>query len=225
VWVLQMTYLGTMLRDNIFDNIVHEHTAYYSLASLEALLGRVGLHIAEARIAESYGGSLRVMIVKDPARFPQEHWRKDYVKIQQFEKEHHTNSYEALYAFDSRVQLLRHSIGAVVDHLVGIGGPMWGFGASTKGNTILQFLGITSARMSCILDNSAKKIGKYTTGSMIPIVEEDSHLDRLPEYLFVLPYYYTASFVKIIRKRLRVGQHVHLFVPLPYPYFIKVENP
>lgn len=225
VWVLQMTYLGTMLRDNIFDNIVHEHTAYYSLSSLESLLSRVGLHIAEARIVESYGGSLRVMIVKEPKHFPREHWRKNYLKIQEFESEHRTNSFEALYAFNSRTQLLRNSIGAIVDHLVKKSGPIWGFGASTKGNMILQFLGITTDRMACILDNGEKKIGKFTTGSMIPIVDETSYLERLPEYLFVLPYYYTKAFVKIIRKRLASGQHVHLFVPLPHPHFVTVEAP
>ncbi len=223
VWVLQMTYLGTMLRDNIFDNIVHEHAAYYSLSSLEHLLAQVGLHIAEARLVKSYGGSLRVFIVKDPARFPKEYWRKDYVDIQRFETEQKTNTYEALYAFNSRTQLLRDSIGAIVDHLVKRNGPLWGFGASTKGNMILQYLGVKTDRMSCILDNSPKKIGTWTTGSMIPIVEEASHLDRLPEYLFVLPYYYTNAFVQIIKKRLTIGREVHLFVPLPYPHFVTVQ--
>jgi NDP-4-keto-2,6-dideoxyhexose 3-C-methyltransferase len=222
VWVLQMTYLGTMLRDNIFDNIVHEHAAYYSLSSLESLLTLVGLHIAEARLVESYGGSLRVFIVKDPALFPKEYWRKDYVDIQRFETEHKTNTYEALYAFNSRTQLLRDSIGAIVDHIVQWHGPLWGFGASTKGNMILQYLGIKADRMSCILDNSPKKIGTWTTGSMIPIVEEASYLDRLPEYLFVLPYYYTNAFVQIIQKRLAIGRQVHLFVPLPHPHFVTV---
>jgi len=224
VWVLQMTYLGTMLRDNIFDNIVHEHAAYYSLSSLETLLAQVGLHIAEARLVESYGGSLRVFIVKDPALFPKEYWRKDYVDIQRFETEHQTNTYEALYAFNSRTQLLRDSIGAIVDHLVQRHGPLWGFGASTKGNMILQYLGIKTDRMSYILDNSPKKIGTWTTGSMIPIVEEASYLDRLPEYLFVLPYYYTNAFVQIIKKRLAIGRQVHLFVPLPHPHFVTVQS-
>ena len=76
VWVLQMTYVGTMLEDNIFDNIVHEHVAYYSLFSVEALLAKVGLSIAEARLVESYGGSLRLFIVKDTAKFPKKHWRR-----------------------------------------------------------------------------------------------------------------------------------------------------
>lgn len=224
VWVLQMTYLGTMLRDNIFDNIVHEHVAYYSIASLEALLARVGLHVAEARLVESYGGSLRVFIVKDPARFPKAFWRRDYPALQRFETEHRTNSFEALYAFDSRAQLLRASIRAIVDHLVERHGPIWGFGASTKGNMMLQFLGITTDQMACILDNSTKKIGTRTTGSLIPIVDETSYLKRLPEYLFVLPYYYTSTFVRIIQKRLQSGQHVHLFIPLPHPHFITVEG-
>ena len=224
VWVLQMTYLGTMLRENIFDNIVHEHAAYYSLYSLEALLKQVGLHIAEARLVKSYGGSLRVFIVKDPVHFPTEFWRKDYVDIQRFETEHQTNTYEALYAFNSRTQLLRDSIGAIVDHLVQRHGPLWGFGASTKGNMMLQYLGIKTDRMSCILDNSPKKIGTWTTGSMIPIVDEKSNLDNLPEYLFVLPYYYTNAFVQIIQKHLANGRHVYLFVPLPHPHFVKVNN-
>lgn len=222
VWVLQMTYLGTMLRDNIFDNIVHEHAAYYSLSSLEYLLSQVGLHIAEARLVKSYGGSLRIFIVKDPEKFPKEYWRKDYVDVQHFETENHTNTYEALYAFNSRTQLLRNSIGAIVDHLVQQHGPLLGFGASTKGNMILQYLNIHTNRMSGILDNSTKKIGTYTTGSMIPIIEEAAYLDNLPEYLFVLPYYYTNAFVKIIQKHLLIGQKVHLFIPLPNPHFITV---
>ena len=223
VWVVQMTYLGTMLRDNIFDNIVHEHVAYYSLASFEALLRRVGLHVAEARLVESYGGSLRAFIVKDPARFPKAFWRQDYPALERFEADHRTNSFEALYAFNSRVQLLRSAIGAVVDHLVERQGPLWGFGASTKGNMILQFVGIKTDRMSCILDNNAKKIGTRTTGSLIPIVDEASYLARAPEYLFVLPYYYTKAFARIIQRRLPAGRHVHLCIPLPYPHFVTVK--
>jgi NDP-4-keto-2,6-dideoxyhexose 3-C-methyltransferase len=223
VWVLQMTYLGTMLRDNIFDNIVHEHAAYYSLFSLEALLSQVGLQIAEARLIKSYGGSLRVFVVKDRKNFPKEYWRKDYLDIQRFEAEQRTNTYEALCAFNSRALLLRDSIGAIVDYLIERQGPLWGFGASTKGNMILQYLGIKTDRISCILDNNPKKIGTWTMGSMIPIVDEALYLDRLPEYLFILPYYYTDAFVKIIKKRLVGRRKVYLLVPLPYPHFLTVE--
>jgi NDP-4-keto-2,6-dideoxyhexose 3-C-methyltransferase len=224
IWILQMTYLGTMLEGNIFDNIVHEHTAYYSLSSLEALLSRVGLHIAEARIVESYGGSIRVHIVKDPALYPKEKYRKEYTSVRQFELDNKTNTFEALYAFNSRTKLLKKTIRSILNHLIDESGPVWGFGASTKGNMLLQFLDVGSDQIPCILDNSQKKIGKYTTGSMIPIIDERVNLECLPKYLFVLPYYYVHAFVEIIRKKLRTNQQVHLFVPLPQPYFITLKG-
>lgn len=219
VWVLQLTYLGTMLRDNILDNIVHEHTAYYSLASLEFLLSQVGLHVAEAGIVKSYGGSLRVYITKNPVN-----WKTYYHGVQRFERENKTNTFDSLNMFNDRIQLLRKSIKAVVEHITQIQGGLWGFGASTKGNMLLQFLGIDSKQISCILDNNDKKIGAKTLGTKIPIVEEAVHLENLPKYLMVLPYYYVDAFVKIIKKHLKPKQKVYLLVPLPYPYFIEVTN-
>jgi len=221
VWVLQMTYLGTMLRNNILDNIVHEHAAYYSLFSLESLLNRNGLHIADASIVNSYGGSLRIFVVKKPSQFPKKYWRKQYKDVQDFETKYQTNTHETLFAFNERVQLLCKSIKATVNHIVWRYGPIWGFGASTKGNMLLQFLGINTNQISCILDNSPKKIGKKTMGSSIPIVEEEVYLKNIiPSYLFILPYYYMDAFIPIIQKH--CIRPIHLFVPLPYPYFITV---
>lgn len=222
IWVIQMTYLGTMLRDNIFDNIVHEHAAYYSLASLEALLKQVGLRVCEARIVESYGGSIRAFVMKDTGNTPTAFTRQDYLGIQKFEEENRTNTFEALYAFNSRTELLRESIRSVLSHLIERAGPIWGFGASTKGNMILQYLGLTEKEVPLILDNGRKKIGTKTTGSLIPIVDESLYLERIPDYLLVLPYYYKNAFAKIIKKRLAPGRKVHLFIPLPHPHFITV---
>jgi len=224
VWVLQMTYVGTMLRDNILDNIVHEHVAYYSLYSLEGLLSSVGLHIAEAKMVESYGGSLRVFIVKNKEAFPSDKWRKDYSLIEKFEKENRTNSFEELYAFDSRVQLIKQTLQGMVAHLSTRHEPLWAFGASTKGNMILQLIGTDVNQIPCILDNSVKKIGSKTTGTLIPIVEESTYLKKLPDYMLILPYYYKEAFFKIIQKALPVGKSVDLLIPLPYPHFITIES-
>ncbi len=224
VWVLQMTYVGAMLRDNILDNIVHEHVAYYSLLSLENLLSSVGLHIAEARQVDSYGGSIRVFIVKNPDTFPMEYYRKDYPDIKQFEIDHNTNTYEELYAFNSRIQLLRKSLKEIVAHISSMHEPLWAFGASTKGNMLLQLIGADTNQIPCILDNSKKKIGTKMTGNLIPIVDESIYLLDLPEYLLVLPYYYKDTFIKIIKKALPPGKAVNLIIPLPHPYFIRVDS-
>lgn len=224
VWVLQMTYVGTMLRDNVLDNIVHEHVAYYSLYSLEYLLSSVGLHIAEAKQVDSYGGSLRVFIVKNIDAYPSEHYRKEYSNIVEFEKSNKTNTYEELYAFNSRVQLLKRSLKDLVNHISTKYEPLWAFGASTKGNMILQLIDADTNQIPCILDNSKKKIGTKTTGTLIPIVDESTYLLDLPEYLLVLPYYYKETFVKIIKKALPKGKTVNLIIPLPFPHFITVES-
>ena len=224
IWVLQMTYVGTMLRDNVIDNIVHEHVAYYSLHSLEYLLASVGLYIAEARQVESYGGSLRVFIVKNPQAVPTDYSRNDYPDIKQFELDNNTNAYEELYAFNSRLQLLKQSLKELVQHISTKYQPLWAFGASTKGNMILQLIGADADRIPCILDNSTKKIGTKTTGTLIPIVDESTYLSDLPEYLLVLPYYYKDTFVKIISRALPHGKSVNLLIPLPYPHFIRVNS-
>ncbi len=224
VWVLQMTYVGTMLRDNILDNIVHEHVAYYSLLSLENLLSSVGLHIVEARQVDSYGGSLRVFIVKNPDAFPAKYYRIDYPGIKQFEIDNKTNTYEELFAFNSRIQLLKQSIKEIVTHISSKHKPLWAFGASTKGNMLLQLIDADTNQIPCILDNSKKKIGTKTTGTFIPIVDESVYLLNLPEYLLVLPYYYKDTFIKIIKKALPPGKTINLLVPLPYPHFITVNS-
>lgn len=224
VWVLQMTYVGTMLRDNIIDNIVHEHVAYYSLSSLKYLLSQAGLQLADAKIVESYGGSLRVFIVKDRSAYPDNKWRKEIGHVESFEAENKTNTVEALREFDTRTQLLRSTLKASVNHLATRCGPLWGFGASTKGNMILQFIGATNKEIPCILDNSLKKIGSRTTGTLIPIVSESEYLKNPPKYLMVLPYYYTNTFVKIIENNLKQGVKLDLFVPLPFPHYVPVSS-
>jgi len=224
VWVLQMTYVGSMLRDNVLDNIVHEHVAYYSLHSLEYLLTSAGLHIAEAKQVDSYGGSLRIFIVKNPNAYPLEYYRNDYPSVVEFEKCNNTNTYEELYAFNSRVQLLKYTLKELVNHISSRYEPLWAFGASTKGNMILQLIEVTANEIPCILDNSKKKIGTKTTGTLVPILDEAVYLSDLPEYLLILPYYYKDAFINIIKKALPCGKTVNLLIPLPYPHFIVVES-
>lgn len=222
VWLLQMTYVGTMLRDNILDNIVHEHVAYYSLHSLNFLLNQANLHIADAKIVESYGGSLRVFIVKNQKAFPIQYWHREFPRVEQFEKDNATNTYAALYAFNTRVQLIKEILGNIVRHIAYRRGPLWGFGASTKGNMILQLIGATVEQIPCILDNSAKKIGSKTTGTLIPIVAESEYLAMLPDYIFILPYYYKDTFIQILKRSLRSGRSLDIIIPLPYPHFVTI---
>ena len=252
LWVIQMTYLGTMLRDNIFDNIVHEHAAYYSLYSVEQLLNSIGLYVNEARVVDSYGGSLRLFVSKDPYRkipLPEIRFRtcivnhfdtvgefivnpnrkvsydlEDKKSVIRFEASNEVNELHSLDAFNTRAQLLRKILQNQICHLVDLRGPIWAFGASTKGNMILQFLGFNQTQIKCVLDNSMKKIGSMTIGSKIPIEDEAIFLNYVSGYMLILPYYYLDSFIEIIKKKITKWRKIYLIVPLPYPKIITINS-
>ena len=102
-------------------------------------------------------------------------------------------------------------------------GHIFGFGASTKGNMILQALGMTTAIMPEILDNNSKKIGSLTTGTLIPIKDENA-LCPFPNYVLILPYYYQEFLINLIRTKVKKSQTVRILIPLPVPLITEVTG-
>jgi hypothetical protein len=216
ILILQMTYLDSMLRFNIFDNILHEHPTYYSLFSLNYLLKGTGLKIVGAKVVNSYGGSIRVYVVKESSTLDTTNLQFDLVEIQETEIAEHTNTYEVLYAFNSKFYFWKEVAKSLIDFRYKVDGPILGIGASTKGNMILQALEINSDTMPYILDNNPKKIGTRTTGSFIPIIDENSVTD-FSRNVMVLPYYYKDFFISLLKQRLVPTQYINFITPLPVP--------
>ena len=219
VWCIQMTYLGTMLQDNIYDNIVHEHVAYYSLRSLNFLLGSLGMEIIKAKVVDSYGGSLRVHVVKKNSKNI-----KLISDVIDYERKYEINNLSSVLAFNQRIQVIKEVTSNMINHIVEDHGKLVALGASTKGNMICQFVGIGADKIKFILDNNKKKIGLITTGTEIPIVEEEKYLNEIPKYILILPYYYNNFFIELIRRKLPKGGKSYLVIPLPIPHYIKVES-
>tara|TARA_Y100000310_G_scaffold136696_1_gene135549 strand:- start:4444 stop:5697 length:1254 start_codon:yes stop_codon:yes gene_type:complete len=214
IFCIQMTYLGSMYENNIYDNIVHEHRAYYSLYSLKKVFDQVGLHIYGAKIVQSYGGSIRVYAGLDPNREISLELKESMKEIIKNEKEAKMNLPESLAMFNDRLQLLKKSTRNLIDHIVEREGPMVAFGASTKGNMICQFLGLTKEHISCVYDNSPKKIGSFLVGSNIPILDEKESENNLPKYILILPYYYLDFFKGLVTKISKGDKH-YILSPLP----------
>jgi len=219
VWCIQMTYLGTMLVDNIYDNIVHEHVTYFSLKSLRYLLLSVGLDITKASIVPSYGGSLRVFVMKKAVVT-----KNSLSEVLKFEEFHKTNLLQTLEHFNTRVHTINKIFRETAIHLFSKYGKLSAIGASTKGNMILQFAKLNREYLDHILDNNEKKIGHYTAGTEVKIVDESEYISKIPEYLLVLPYYYVDHFINIIKEKLEKGRTIYLLVPLPTPHFIPVTG-
>jgi hypothetical protein len=219
IFFLQMTYLGTMYKNNVYDNVVHEHLAYYSLFSLESLLTRHKFKLVEISINEVYGGSMRATIVKESSRIKVN--LENLNNLRDLEKLNKVNEEKSLLNFATNFNQWKHAAKKLLGDLIEKHKFVVGLGASTKGNMLLQALQIDKQSMNYIIDNNEKKIGTWTSGSLIPIVDE-SYLTKPHRAIFLLPYYYLDFFQSLLKRSIPTGDHVDLFIPLPYPKVIKV---
>lgn len=221
LFVLQMTYLESMYSENIFDNIVHEHVTYFSLKSLKFIAKLAGLKVIGARVVTSYGGSLRVFLVKETSSKVIPNLVKETREILEVELKKRTEQPDTLAKFGDDFEIWRNNLKQLLESQIKQFGPIIGMGASTKGNMILQSLEIKEDKMPYIMDNNPKKIGSRTTGSFIPIVGEETILE-LSGNVMSLPYYYDEFFKEILSKKIRSGRLVDFISPLPNPSITRI---
>lgn len=211
IWVIQMNYLVTMLENNSFDNIVHEHLEYYSLRSLEYLLSKYNLEVFDLEINDVNGGSIRTFIKhKDCKNFTISEKVND---VKRNEKELGLDRLEPYHNFTNRIKKLKDETYNFIAKEVKSGKVIYVYGASTRGNTLLQFYGLNNELIKAAADRNPSKWGKKIVGSEIPIIsEEQARLDN-PDYFLVLPWYFLDEFKKREKEYLQKGGK--FIVPLP----------
>lgn len=213
VWVMELHYLPTMLEMNQFDAIVHEHLEYYSLAVIERLLGEAGLGVVRAELNRVNGGSLRLFIRHTEGCEVQgeDGDALQRLRIREFEMELDTAvPYERFAAGSERV---RTELAAVCRELVDAGKTIHVYGASTKGNTILQYAGIDSTLVPYAADRNSDKHGSETIGTNIPIISEERSREMQPDYYLALPWHFLDEFLD--REREFLDRGGRFIVPMP----------
>jgi NDP-4-keto-2,6-dideoxyhexose 3-C-methyltransferase len=211
VWVIQMAYLPSMLRTNMYDNIVHEHCGYYAAHQMAWIMGRVGLEVFDMALNDVYGGSFRVFVKKRgcgkygaTARYRATLGRELVTGI--FDPDSYRD-------FMGRVAAAREDLRSLCRGARHEGKSIWVYGASTKGNTILQYCGLGKEDLVGAADANPFKMGKYMVGSDIPILDEATMRAARPDYLLALPYSFVDAFVK--REAALVARGTRFIVPLP----------
>jgi hypothetical protein len=196
LWVLEMSYLPSMLANNSFDTICHEHLEYYALTPIERLLQRNGLRIADAELNDANGGSIRITACHADSPFSEHNieTRSRIYGLKKREFELELESDKPYRLFRANVDAIRAELPAQLLKLVASGKKVYGYGASTKGNVILQACGLTTAHLTAIADRNPQKWGTSTVGSHIPIVSEDEMRAAKPDYLLVLPWHFLNEF-------------------------------
>lgn len=176
IFIVQLMTLAPMIENNDIGNICHEHLEYYSYKSLITLFEQNGLEVFSVDENNINGGSYRLFI---------QHYQKGSIK--HIEKEFTANQ---LSQFFARIEKNKKDF---LTFLQGNRGKILGYGASTKGNTILQYYGLTRKDIPAIVDINPEKKGKFTAASLIPVI------DRIPsdtKYLWVLPWGFLDYFKK-----------------------------
>lgn len=176
VWVVQFQDLHQMIEASAFDNICHEHLVYYSLGSFERLIQRYGLRVVEAERRVINGGSLRLFVMHAGAR-PQGHSVADLRAA-----ERGCEDWQTLNHFAFHADMMRRQIQAIVEACRRQGQTIDLYGASTKGNTLLQYCGLGPGEIRQAWERSEPKWGRQTVTG-IPIVSEDAGRANPPDLL------------------------------------------
>jgi len=210
IWVFEQSYLPRMLAVNSYDTICHEHLEYYAFKQMLWMAHKVGFEIIGLEFNAVNGGSFSVTAAKKKMARPVS---AAVHKALCNENEQALDSREPYQAFADRVH--RHRA-ALVERLTGLnasGLRVFGYGASTKGNVLLQYCGITSEMVQFIAEVNPDKFGSYTPGTLIPIISESEARARKPDVFLVLPWHFRDNIVEREKSFLQAGGR--LLFPLP----------
>jgi NDP-4-keto-2,6-dideoxyhexose 3-C-methyltransferase len=191
VWVFEQSYMPTMLDTNSYDTICQEHLEYYGIAQIKWMTDRVGLKIVDVELSDTNGGSFCVTVAKTNAPYRES---PDLDALLKRERDMRLDTPQAYRAFGARIQTCRSELSAFIERRTNEGKRIFGLGASTKGNVILQYCGITAADLPYIGEVNSDKFGCYTPGTYIPIIPEAEVLAMRPDYLLVLPWHFRSFF-------------------------------
>src|SRR6266487_121828 len=209
VWVVQQNYLATMLQKNGFDNIGHEHLEYYSLSTMERLLTKHGLDIFDIETNDVNGGSFRTYVCH-PGEYP---IRPSVSTLKRREGRLRLNSSETYHTFAANIRKIKSQLNRLVKTEVRRGKTVYVYGASNRGNTILQYCGLDHGLIRKAADANPEKWGRRTVGTRIPIVSKEEARKDKPDYFLILPHH----FLDEIRREEKdyLDQGGKFIVPLP----------
>ena len=195
VWHFEQSYMPSMLRMNSYDTICHEHIEYYSLGVVKRILDESGLRLVDVVMNSVNGGSFAVTAAKASNRSVR---GNDAVVNWLLEQEDRMglSGPRPYREFEERVFRHRDDLTRLIRALNEDGKRVLGYGASTKGNVVLQFCGLTAKDIPAIAEVNSEKFGRVTPGTHIPIVSEAEALAMRPDYYLVLPWHFKEGILR-----------------------------
>lgn len=214
VFVSESQYLMDIVEKVEFDTVYHEHLRFYALKPLKWMFENAGLSIVDAERISAAGGSIRVYTKK--GKHPMSKRAKELMDKEEKAGLYDFHSYEE---FAKRIMQEKNDLVSLLLKLKKSGASIAGLTSSCRSNTLLRFMNITSD----ILDYTGEKrgspkIGMFTPGTHIPVVDEEKIIKEQPDYLVILSWHIGDELARIMKK---AGYKGKLIVPLPTPKIIK----
>lgn len=211
IWHLEQSYMPSMIKNISYDTICHEHIEYYSLRSLKFILDAVGFKIINIELNNINGGSFAVTAAKKKSKH-EEH-KKIINWLLKKEEIANYNKVEIIKEFGVKATQQKVLLRDLLNNLADMGKTVYGYGASTKGNVILQYCNINQKNLPFVCDVNPFKFNKYTPGTKIKIISEAKAKKVNPDYFLVLPWHFRDFIIKKEKKYLNSGKN--LIFPLP----------
>lgn len=211
VWHFEQSYMPSMLRTNSYDTICHEHLEFYSFKVVKQLLENCGMKVVDVQMNAVNGGSFAVTAAKKNASLSVNTALISWM-LQQ-EEDMALDTIKPYKEFEERVFKHRKNLTDLINALVNDGKKVFGYGASTKGNVLLQFCGLTSKQIPYIADVNEQKFGCFTPGTNIPIISEEEARAMKPDYFLVLPWHFKNNILE--RETVFAEQGGKFIFPLP----------
>lgn len=211
IWHFEQSYMPSMLRTNSYDTICHEHLEFYSFKVVKNLLESCGMSVVDVQMNAVNGGSFAVTACKKNASYKRNNAIINWM-LQQ-EDDLGLDTPKPYRDFEERVFKHRKNLLQLIEALVADGKTIIGYGASTKGNVLLQFCGITAKHIPYIAEVNKEKFGSFTPGTNIPIISEQEAHAMNPDYFLVMPWHFKNNILN--RETAFIERGGKFIFPLP----------
>jgi len=192
IWVFEQSYMPTMLDTNSYDTVCHEHLEFYALSQIKWMADRVGFNIVDIEFNNVNGGSFSVTVSKAHGNLTN---NPSVQKVLDEEIAKGLKTLRPYQEFEERVSQTKIDLLKFIETAHAEGKSISILGASTKGNVLLQYCGLTTNEVDFVGEVNQEKFGCYTPGTWIPIIPEHELLDKKPDYMIVLPWHFKKFFV------------------------------
>jgi len=207
IWIVEMNYTGDMIESLGYDMISHEHVAYYTFLTFEYLMSRSGMFVNDVSFNAINGGSMRLFVSKNPGE------SDEVLNLREAETAKGFLDFDVYKDYKKSIEEFKNRLVSLISDINSQNKVVMAYGASTRGNTIMQHCEFTREDIPAALDRLPLKYGLEMSGCRIPIISEAEGRDAKPDYLLILPYYFLDEFINREDKYLRSGGKFIVFLP------------